>query len=99
MISYIDTDKVKDVARNLQSIVDELDMEFNTLFKRLSNVTSVTQEWVGDQAETYFMVVASDKQQYITFINELRGICRELKSEASLVQDRIELNNQISEGI
>ena len=94
MISLMDTGKVEDIARELSMAAGELEMEFDALFKRLANVTTVTGEWVGNQADSYFLNVAQDRQQYTVFVDELRSLARELNAEAGKVQDYIMINNR-----
>lgn len=93
MITYIDTNEVDAISRELATLTKDLDAEFNYLFKRFANVPNVTKEWVGNQANYYFSRVDSDKQAYTTFTNELKNISRELGTVASSTQLRIKSNN------
>ena len=67
MISYIDTAKVENIANDLSTLADELESEFDSLFKRLSGVPDITREWVGDQAKFYFNSTQNDKTHYTDF--------------------------------
>ena len=93
MISHINTAEVDNIAKELSSLVNDLDAEFNALFTRFSNVPTVTREWVGNQANFYFKKTALDKQRYTLFTNELRKISQELSAEASSAQNYIKANN------
>lgn len=93
MITYINTDEVESVAKELSAATDELETEFNNLFKRFSNVPRGTKEWIGNQADYYFARVSEDKRHYTRVINELKSISRELTAEASSAKAYIKTNN------
>ena len=93
MISYINTNEVNNVADELLKAANKLEKEFESLFSRLENVPTITREWTGNQAELYFSTIILDKQQYITFVNELKSISNVLKDAASNSDTYIEANN------
>ena len=93
MITYINTDEMNDIARELSSMTNDLESEFNTIFKRFSNVPNVTKEWIGNNADYYFSTTNEDKSSYDNLIKQLRSFSQELTSEASNVERQIRANN------
>ena len=93
-ISYINTTEVNNISKELISLANELNTEFNNLFTRFSEVPTVTKEWVGKQSVFYFKRVASDKKQYINFSNKLRDIGYKLSTDLYEIQTCINKNNK-----
>ena len=81
-ISYMNTDEVENISKEIISLANEMDSEIINLFTRFSEVPSVTKEWVGSQSEVYFDKIALDKKQYIDFANTLKDIGYKLSSDA-----------------
>ncbi len=93
MITKTDTEKIERISRNIMNATNDLEDEINALFKRFSNVPTVTKEWIGNQANYYFSRVALDKRQYLMLVNRLRSVAKELSSEASSMRASIKSNN------
>lgn len=93
MISYIDTSRVSETAREINSLANDLNTEIDSLYKRLGDVPRNTKEWVGGQANFYFSRVAQDKPTYVAIVNNLRRIAQELESEAHSVETSIKTIN------
>lgn len=93
MISYIDTNEVEEISKELLLATDELSTELDELFERLENVPDVTKEWVGYQAYYYFSCVASDREIYTRFVEKLREVGRELNTIATDSETYIKANN------
>ena len=94
MITYADTEKMDDIAREILSATNDLENEVDSMFKRFSKVPNVTKEWVGNQANYYFAEIYSDKKQYDKLIEKLRKFSREINSSASNIRSIIKANNQ-----
>ncbi len=92
-ITYINTQEVANISKDIISLTDDLNREFTNLFTRFSGVPTITKEWVGNQASIYFDKVASDKQQYINFCNQIRNIGYKLTNNLYEVQNCINKNN------
>lgn len=92
-ISYINTEEVKNIAKDIVSLANDLDYEFNNLFKRFSDVPTVTKEWVGNQANYYFNHIEKDKKQYMDFSNEIRNIGKKIDEDVNQIQSSINMNN------
>ena len=93
MISYIDTDKVENIANELSKAATDIENEFTTLYKRFSNVPTVTKEWVGNQANLYFSRIAGDKQQYLNLADSIRNLSKELRTEAASTKSNVKSTN------
>ncbi|MBR2753879.1 hypothetical protein IKD82_01820 [Candidatus Saccharibacteria bacterium] len=93
MITYADTNEINNITKDLSPLINDLESEFNSLFKRLSNVPTITKEWVGNQATFYFSKTSEDKLVYSTLINELRSFVQELNSESINLDHQIQANN------
>lgn len=93
MISYVDTDEVNSIAREINDATSDLEAEINNLFKRLAEVLTVTKEWMGGQAEKYFAKTESDKRTYDQAVLQLRDFSQELSREAGRVEANVKENN------
>ena len=85
-ISYINTNEVDNIAKEINSLVDDLNNEINNLFTRFSEVPTITQGWVGEKSFFYFNKDAENKKQYIEFINKLRDISYKLNRDSYEIQ-------------
>lgn len=94
MITYIDTDGVASVAAELKTIANDMEKEFNALFRRFNNVPTVTGEWFGDQSKYYFSRVFEDKKEYLKFVEEIRDLATEIQLNASNADFCIRANNK-----
>ena len=86
-ISYINTDEVKNIAKDINSLTDDLNSEFINLFTRFSEVPNVTKEWIGNKSEFYFNTIAKDKKQYLNFVKSLKAIAANLNMAVDDMQD------------
>ena len=92
-ISHINTTEVANIAHDMLKLTEELDETINTLYKLLTEVPDVTQEWVGGQAQFYFNKVATEKQQYLDLSNQIKAIANELNATSNEMQGCISHNN------
>ena len=86
-----DTDRLKDTARRLINELAELDTSINKFFNKLSNIT-VTGEWTGTNAKKYADKVALDKEIYLSYIDSVRTIAKEMENFADKTENVIRLN-------
>ena len=93
MITYANTNEIDSIVKEVSLLISDLELEFNTLFKRFSNVPTVTKEWVGNQANFYFSKTNEDKTTYTAFVDQLRYLVQELNSEATNIDRQIRANN------
>lgn len=80
-ISYINTDEVEKISRELFTLTDELSNEIDQLFNKFSEVPYVTKEWVGQQSIYYFNKVSLDRKQYKNYISKLYEITNKLNKD------------------
>lgn len=92
-ITYINTNQVDSISKDIINLTNDLNKEFNDLFRRFSDVPTVTREWVGKQANIYFSKIASEKQQYIDFTNKIKDIGYKLSTDIYEIQTCINKNN------
>ena len=71
MITYIDTESLRDTLVEAKTLQIELREEINKLYERLTNIPDGTQEWVGQKAQYYFNTIAQDKNILIKFCDSL----------------------------
>lgn len=93
MITKVNTDKMEEISKDINSAINDLEDEINALFNRFANVPTGTKEWIGNQANYYFSRIALDKKQYLMLIGRLKSIAKEIGSEASSIQTSIKSNN------
>ena len=82
MISYADTEEMKEVSKQLNALAKELDETFNALYARLSAVPTETKEWVGRQAEFYFDTISNDKGKLNEVSERLKTFSSEIEKQA-----------------
>lgn len=94
-ISYIKTEEVENITKELLSLISEVSEEFNYLYSKFSRVPRVTKEWVGNQSDYYFKRVESDKKQYTVFVNQLKNI--PIKINRDVYEFKMCTNNNLKE--
>ena len=91
-VTYINTDELEDISRNIVSLSKDLSDEFNSLFDRLINVPTVTQEWIGRQSQYYFRKAYYDKRQYSVFANKINELGTRIGTDARTMGTYIKSN-------
>ena len=71
MITYLDTESLRDTITEAKTLQAELLEEINKLYERLDNVPDGTEEWVGQKARFYFDTISQDKNVLIDFCDSL----------------------------
>ena len=89
-VSYIDTQKIKDISQNIISEANKYDVIINKLFKRLIEMPFVTKEWIGNRAEEYIDYVSLDKSEFISFGEKLRDLGKRISEDSDIMEDKIE---------
>lgn len=85
-LSYFNSNEVESIAVDIKNYATEFNTEIDNLFRRLSEVPTVTKEWVGGQSELYFRMICTDKDKYKDFGNKLYKIGEVLSSDINDVQ-------------
>lgn len=94
-VTYVDTSKIEEIGNEIINLSTEYQVEVNRLFKRLSEVPSVTREWVGQQANKYFDIISLDKSDYIEFGNQIKKLGSEAINIANSFDNQIKKNSDI----
>lgn len=89
MIKYADTDEMREVSTELKALASELDGEINMLYSRLSEVPTISKEWVGSKAQLYFRLISYDKWQYINLSDHISRLGNEILREAKELETSI----------
>lgn len=92
MISYADTGEMQQIAKELKSLSDDLDLEIKSMYERFSNVPEHTREWVGGQSKYYFRCAARDKKQYLDLSRGIRRLGVEILGEVQDLDDIVMRN-------
>ena len=88
-VTYVDTDKLKDIAASIDKSATEYDVLINKLFKRLLETPVLTKEWSGDQSKKYFGYVALDKTEFLNFGTKIKEFSKKINDDASLLSSNI----------
>ena len=67
----IDTKELYNLGSDIMKLSNELNEELEGLFNRITNMSKVTQEWVGDSANEYVRKAKIEKADYIKYKNSL----------------------------
>ena len=85
MISYADTDEMKNISKELRILSQDLEDAFGALFARLSKVPEETKEWVGKPAKYFFETITQDEAKYKALSDRLKQISAEIETEANSI--------------
>lgn len=91
-VTYIDTNKIQSIGTDIIKLSTEYQVEINRLFKRLNEVPMVTREWVGQQANKYFNIIAFDKNDYLEFGEQIKRLGKEVLKIADSFEVQIKKN-------
>ena len=67
----VDTKKLKESGEDIIRLTREMNEEINSLFSRISNMNTITREWIGLASAEFIKRSNIEKIQYIKFINSL----------------------------
>ena len=74
----IDTKKTYESGQDIIQLTKELNEQFDSLFSRISNISTKTGEWFGPSAEEFIRRTNLEKKQYAKIINSLNKYGKEL---------------------
>lgn len=92
MVTYIDTDQLSQLAREIDEILSNYSTELNKIYTRLCDVPNITKEWVGQKSEYYFQDAQIEKEQCERFTQSLAKLSDELHLIARESEQTIESN-------
>jgi hypothetical protein len=93
-ITYANLDELHSISKEIVQLANDFDYEINGLFKRISQMPTVTREWVGPTANMYVSKALKDKVQYNTFASDLKNLGFEIESNAYNIQECIITNSR-----
>ena len=67
----IETKELYLLGSDIMKLSNELNEEFEELFKRLTGVNTTTGEWIGESADSFVASAKIEKLEYIKFKNSL----------------------------
>lgn len=67
----IDTVLLNERGKKIINLTNDLNDEFNRLFKRIEDVPSVTKEWIGDSSVRFVNIAKFEKNKYYKFKDDL----------------------------
>lgn len=88
-IEYAETKQIKDIANSIISLANDYNSEINKLFNMFAAVPYDTKEWVGNQSDKFFDLVALEKDDYINFGNRLREYGEKLNNDADEIENTV----------
>lgn len=84
----IDTEKMRESAKDIMSLANELTVVLDDMFDKLSSV-SKRSVWIGDSAEEYSNRVNIEKKDYINFSKVLYQYGKVLNDTANEYDQQI----------
>ena len=94
-ITYVDTQKCREISSNIISSANQLDVLFNKLFKRFSEVPYVTKEWVGQTSQKYFSIVSLEKSDFLDFSDKLKEFGKKISEDMDQIENSINENKKL----
>lgn len=88
-IEYAETKQIKDIANSIISLANDYNSEINKLFNMFAAVPYDTKEWVGNQSDKFFDLVALEKDDYINFGNRLREYGEKLNNDVDEIENTV----------
>lgn len=92
MITYADTEKIKEIAKDIDTLANEYLTEINNMFKRFANVPRGTKEWVGQSADYYYEKISYDKIDFVTFGENIKTYSKKLANDAESISTTVKNN-------
>lgn len=83
----IDTDRLREQGQKLESLICDYYKATNKIFNRITNMPTVTGEWVGVSAERFSKNASVDSKQYAKFYSTAREYSTYLKVAAEKVEN------------
>lgn len=69
----VDTVKLKESGIDILNLAKELNEQIETFFSRISNMSTNTREWVGNNANEFIRISNIEKIQYKKLIQSLNS--------------------------
>lgn len=92
-----DTEKLKDTAKEIQSIAVELKTDINKMYKLFDEMT--ISAWTGTNAKNYARTVLLDKQEYLNYVDDINSMAKELLSFSEKIEEDKRLTDRLADNI
>ncbi len=88
-IEYAETKQIKNIADSIITLANDYNLEINKLFNMFSAVPYDTKEWVGNQSDKFFDLVALEKDDFINFGDRIREYGEKLNKDVEDIESTI----------
>lgn len=88
-IEYTETKQIKNIADSIISLANDYNSEINKLFNMFAAVPYDTKEWVGNQSDKFFDLVALEKDDFINFGDRIREYGEKLNDDVVDIENTV----------
>ena len=88
-IEYAETKQIKNIADSIISLANDYNSEINRLFNMFAAVPYDTKEWVGNQSDKFFDLVALEKADFISFGDRIREYGEKLNNDVNDIENTV----------
>lgn len=88
-IEYAETKQIKNIADSIITLANDYNSEINKLFNMFAAVPYDTKEWVGNQSDKFFDLVALEKDDFINFGDRIREYGEKLNKDVEDIESTI----------
>lgn len=88
-IEYAETKQIKNIADSIITLANDYNLEINKFFNMFAAVPYDTKEWVGNQSDKFFDLVALEKDDFINFGDRIREYGEKLNKDAEDIESTI----------
>lgn len=90
----IDTTKIRECGTEIIELSKEMNEIITTMFNRISNMNSITGEWIGASATSFIEEAKIDKIQYLNIKSNIYNYGKFLLDYADTMEQKI---NEVKE--
>ena len=94
-IEYAETKQIKNIADSIISLANDYNSEINKLFNMFAAVPYDTKEWVGNQSDKFFDLVALEKDDFINFGDRIREYGEKLNDDVVDIENTVSTYNKV----
>ena len=84
---YIDTDKMREAASEINKLIEDLYKNYELLFSTFSNIEK--NEWAGKSAKIFISTAELEKDEYFKYVSNLKEYSEYLIKEADYIDNNI----------
>ena len=86
---YIDTDKMRDAAKEINILIEDLYNNYESLFSTFANINSEKNYWVGKSATKFITTAETEKEEYFKYVSNLKYYSEYLIKQADYIDNNI----------